>query len=289
MSELVSVSETAPRPGFGAAGPQSRGSAPARRGVARSRAWSLAGRVGARVGGVALLGAAWLALTGLGLVSSIDLPGPRKVGATAWQLIENGQLGDAMTASLLRVVVGLSIGVAAGVALALLAGLSRIGDGLIDPPLQMLRMLPVLALVPMFIIWLGIGETPKVGIIAFACTFPIYLNLHGGLRGADQKLVEAGRTLGLSRLAMVRHVILPGAMPSFLVGLRYAMGIAWLVLVVSEQVNASSGLGFLMMNAQEFLRTDIIVVCLVIYAALGILTDTFVRILEKRILVWRST
>jgi sulfonate transport system permease protein len=252
------------------------------------RAAGLAAQVAARLGGVLLLGAIWVALTGLGLVSSRDLPGPGKVGATAWQLIESGQLGDAMCASLMRVVVGLSLGVVAGVLLALPAGLTRIGDAVLDPPLQMLRMVPVLALVPMFIIWLGIGETPKVGIIAFACVFPVYLNLHSGLRGADQKLIEAGKTLGLSRLGMLRHVILPGAMPSFLVGLRYAMGIAWLVLIVSEQVNASSGLGLLILNAQNFLRTDIIVVCLIIYAVLGILTDTLVRVLERRILRWRS-
>jgi sulfonate transport system permease protein len=147
----------------------------------------------------------------------------------------------------------------------------------------------VLALVPLFILWFGIGEEPKILLVALGTVFPIYLNTFAGIRGVDVRLVEAGRTLGLSRWGVIRHVILPGALPSLLVGLRYSLGIAWLVLVVSEQINATSGIGFLMTQAREFLRTDIIVVGLVVYSLLGLAADLVVRLLERVALAWRPS
>jgi sulfonate transport system permease protein len=184
-------------------------------------------------------------------------------------------------------VAGLGIAVATGTTLALLAGLSRLGEDLVDPPLQMARTMPFLALVPLFILWFGIGETPKVALVALGATFPIYLNLFAGIRGADPKLLEVGATLGLSRGALIRHVILPAALPNFLTGLRYAIGVAWLSLVVGEQINAESGIGYLMMDARDFLRTDIIMVGLAVYALLGLASDQGVRTLERTALAWR--
>jgi sulfonate transport system permease protein len=210
------------------------------------------------------------------------------VARAGWQLARNGQLAAALVASLERVGLGLGLGVGIGIALALVSGMSRWGDDLVDPSLQMLRTLPVLALVPLFILWFGIGQTSKVYMIAFACIFPVYLNLSSGIRGVDAKLLEAAKTLRLSRLQLIRHVIVPGSAASLLVGLRYASGVAWLVLVISEQINASSGVGYLIVNAQEFFRTDIVLVGVVIYALLGFLTDALCRLLERRALAWRG-
>ncbi len=170
-----------------------------------------------------------------------------------------------------------------------LAGLSRRGEDLLDATLQMLRTLPFLALVPLFILWFGIGETPKIALVALGTMFPIYLTLFSGIRGVDAKLIEAGSTLGLTRREQVLHIVLPGALPSALVGLRYALGVAWLSLVVAEQINADSGIGFLVMTARDFLRTDIILVGLIVYAILGLSADQIVRVLERRVLAWRPS
>ena len=147
--------------------------------------------------------------------------------------------------------------------------------------------MPALALVPLFILWFGIGETPKILLVALGATFPIYLNLHKGIRSIDPKLVEMSSTLGLSRWQTIRDVFLPGALPDFLTGLRYAVGVSWLMLVVAEQVNAESGIGHMMMDAQDFLRTDIILVGLLVYGVLGLISDQIVRFLESTLLAWR--
>ena len=232
--------------------------------------------------------ALWTVLSATGALPPRFFPSAATVGSTAISLVQSGQLQQNLLASLGRVVVGLTLGVGIGATLALIAGLATLGDDLVDPVVQMLRTLPALVLIPMFIVWFGIGETAKIAIIAFATGFPVYLNLHAGIRGTDDRLIEAARTLDLTRLQMIRHVVLPGAMASFLVGLRFAAGIAWLVLVVSEQINATTGIGAMMQNAQDFLRTDIIVLGLVVYALLGLATDALVRHLERRALAWRS-
>jgi sulfonate transport system permease protein len=175
----------------------------------------------------------------------------------------------------------------AGTVLGLAAGLTRIGEDFVDPTVQMARTLPHLALLPLMILWFGIGETPKIVIIALGASFPIYLNLFAAIRGVDRKLLEAGGMLGLSSSEVIWHVVLPSAVPGFLVGLRQALGIAWISLVVAEQINATSGIGYLVMNAQEFLQTDVIFDGLLVYAALGLATDRLVRSLEDRLLAWR--
>jgi sulfonate transport system permease protein len=142
--------------------------------------------------------------------------------------------------------------------------------------------------VPLFILWFGIGEQPKVLLVASAVAFPVYLNLHAGIRGVDRRLVEAGRVFDLSRAQLIRQVVLPGALPAFLVGLRFSLGIAWIVLVASEQINATSGLGFMMLNAQNLLQTDVIFVGLIVYSLLGLLSDLLVRLLERWLLSWRQ-
>lgn len=234
-----------------------------------------------------LLVLAWQAGATLGLIPVRTVSAPVDVIASFYHLVLSGELQQNLLVSLARVGVGMAIAIVAGTVLALIAGLSRLGEDSVDASLQMLRTMPHLALVPLFILWFGIGETPKIALVALGGLFPIYLNLFAGIRGVDRKLIEAAQTLGLSRLELIRHVILPGALPSFLVGLRYAVGVGWLSLVVGEQINAESGIGFMMMNAREFLRTDIIMVGLLVYALLGLSADLGVRWIERRALIWR--
>jgi sulfonate transport system permease protein len=231
----------------------------------------------------------WQATASSGWVSSHTLASPAQVAASFWTLASDGTLQQHLIVSLGRVAKGLALAILIGASLALLSGLSRVGEFIIDAPMQMLRTLPVLALIPFFIIWFGIGELPKVALVTVAATFPIYLTLYAGIRGVDLKLVELAKVIGLSRAALIRHVILPAALPTALVGLRYALGISWLILVAAEQVNASSGIGYLMNDARDFMRTDIMVVGLLIYALLGLLVDILVRWLERHLLVWRPS
>jgi sulfonate transport system permease protein len=233
--------------------------------------------------------ALWQAGSALDWIPAQPMPPPSTIAVAFWQLAITGQLADNILVSLGRVAIGLSIGVAVGTVLALIAGLSRLGEDSIDASLQMLRTLPHLALIPLMIMWFGIGEAPKLTLIALGSLFPIYLNLFSGIRGADRKLREAASTLGLSHFETIVNVVLPAALPSFLVGLRQAFGIAWITLVVAEQINASAGIGYLVMNARDFLRTDIIFVGLTIYALLGLLTDQSVRWLERYLLAWRPS
>jgi sulfonate transport system permease protein len=214
-------------------------------------------------------------------------PSPTDVVTAARELIGNGELAHHLGVSLTRVAKGLAIGLTAGLLLGLAAGLLRLAEDLVDAPIQSLRMLPHLALVPIFIIWFGIGETSKIALIAIGPIFPLYLNVLHGIRGVDERLVESARSCGVGRIGMIFRVILPGALPQILVGLRQALGLGWLSLVVAEQTATTAGVGFLMNDAREFLRTDVIFVVLVIYALLGLGTDLFVRLIERRALAWR--
>jgi len=230
----------------------------------------------------------WQLASSTGLLAERTLASPLELARTAGDLIDSGQLQEAIGVSLRRALVGLAIGTAAGLVLGTIAGLSRLGDAVVDPPMQMVRTLPLFGLVPLFILWFGIGETPKVLLIALGVVIPLYLNLVAALRSIDPELIEVARTLRLTRWERARHVIVPGALPGTLVGFRQSLGIAWLALIVAEQVNAGAGLGFMVNNARDVLRTDIIVVGLLCYAALGLLTDSIVRVLEKRALRWRA-
>lgn len=222
-----------------------------------------------------------------GAIPSAKLAAPTAILAAFWSLVLSGDLWNDLVVSVGRVAVGFAIGVSLGVALALVVGLWEPGDFIFDPPLQMLRTLPYLGMTPLMILWFGIGEAPKIALVAFASMFPVYLTLLGGIRAVDPKLLEAGRAFGLGRAETIREVVLPGALAPALVGLRYALGAAWLSLVVGEQINADRGIGYLIMDARDFLRTDIIVVGLLLYAMLGLATDGLVRLIEARALAWR--
>lgn len=235
---------------------------------------------------------AWQLASTAGLVSAQKLPPPTTVWHTAVQLVTTnstayGTLQHAMLISLGRIAIGFSLGASVAVVLAIVAGLSRVGENAVDPLMQGVRTLPLFGLVPVFIVWFGIGQLPKVLLIALASAIPLYLNTFAGIRGVDGRLGELGRTLGLSRGEMLRHIVLPGALPEALVGLRQSLGLAWLSLVVAEQLNANAGLGYIISQATQFLQNDVIFVALLVYTILGLLTDWFVRLLERRTLAWR--
>lgn len=233
--------------------------------------------------------ALWQAVSMTGLISNRTLAPPSQVVMSLASLLANGELQHHLLISLGRAAKGLAFAIVIGGSLALVAGLSKAGEYVIDAPMQMFRTLPVVALVPLFIIWFGIGELPKVALVTVAATFPVYLALYSGIRGVDSKLIELARVIGLSRGELIRHVILPGALPVALVGLRYSLGVSLLILVVAEQINATSGIGYLMSDARDFMRTDVIVVGLLVYAVLGLLVDVLVRWLERHLLSWRPS
>ncbi|MBN6033941.1 ABC transporter permease [Amycolatopsis sp. 195334CR] len=230
----------------------------------------------------------WQLASSSGLLPPEKLSSPLTVLEAGVEVAGTGELGEAFAVSVTRVLIGFAIGASIGVVLGIVAGLSRWGNLLVDPPVQMLRTLPFLGLIPLFILWFGIGETPKIVLVALGVAFPLYLNVHSGIRTVDDQLVEATTALGYTRAERLWHVVLPSAVPQTLVGLRQSLGIAWLSLIVGEQVNADAGLGYLINNAREFLRTDVIVVGLIVYAALGLATDALVRLLEGRALRWRG-
>ncbi|MFD8289190.1 ABC transporter permease [Streptomyces lavendulae] len=242
-----------------------------------------------RTAGPLLLLALWQLASTFGALPADTLAPPSTIATAGAGLIGDGTLPAAMGISLQRVAIGLLLGGTVGTALALLSGLSRLGEDLIDASVQMLRTVPWVGLIPLFIIWMGIGEAPKVALIALGTAFHLYLNVYAGIRGVDEQLIEAGGSLGLGRWGLVRHVVLPGALPGFMTGLRYSLATAWLALVFGESINADAGIGFLMNQAREFFRTDVIVVCLVVYAFLGLTADLVVRALERLLLQWRPT
>ena len=231
--------------------------------------------------------ALWQLGSALGVISQDVLPAPSLLAEAGIELIENGELADALRVSGLRVVEGLLLGGILGVALGATVGLSRWFEATVDPPMQMVRALPHLGLIPLFILWFGIGELPKVLLVALGVAFPLYLNTFSAIRQVDPKLFETAAVLGFSFWQRLRTIIVPSAAPQVLVGLRQSLAIAWLTLIVAEQINADKGIGFLINNARDFLRIDIIIAGLIVYALLGIGTDAIVRELERRALRYR--
>ncbi|WSQ14212.1 ABC transporter permease [Streptomyces sp. NBC_01231] len=230
----------------------------------------------------------WWLTSATGVLPESVLASPVDVVRQAVELTRSGELPDAIAASGRRAAIGFVIGASVALGLSLLAGLFRLGEDVIDSSMGMFRAIPWVGLIPLFIVWFGIEETPKIALVALGVTYPLYFNIYGGIRSADAQLVEAARMMGLGRLGLVTYVILPSALPGALVGLRYALSTAWLALVFAEQINADAGLGYLMSNAQQYFRTDVIVLCLVVYALLGLACDFAVRILSRRLLTWRA-
>ncbi|GGN96195.1 ABC transporter permease [Nocardia rhizosphaerihabitans] len=239
--------------------------------------------------GPALLIGAWVLGSATGALEPETLPAPWTVAQTAGDLIADGRLQSNLLTSLQRAAIGLGLGVVIGVVLALVAGLSRIGEAVVDGPVQIKRSIPTLALIPLFIVWFGIGEEMKLIVITTSVLIPVYINTHAYLRSVDARYVELAETVGLSRWEFLRRIALPGSLPGFFLGLRLAVTISWLALVVVEQVNATSGIGYLMTQARTYGQIDVIVVGLVIYGLLGLFGDLAVRAAERKALAWRQT
>jgi sulfonate transport system permease protein len=274
--------------------PRARVTGGARNGVADVRPGSSRLSLGrpipfAALIGVVLLVAVWAAGSGLGLIDPRVLSAPWTVISTAGELIANGKLQENLLVSLTRAALGLAFGVAIGLVLALAAGLSRVGDAVLDGPIQIKRAIPSLALLPLLILWFGIGDSMKIITIALGVFVPIYLHTHNGLRAIDSRYVELAETVQLSRWQFIRRVILPGALPGFFLGLRFAVTGALLALVVVEQVNATAGIGYMMELARTYGQTEIILVGLVVYGVLGYSADLGVRLLQRKALSWRRT
>jgi sulfonate transport system permease protein len=236
-----------------------------------------------------ILVAGWEFAADTGLLSSRVLPAPSAVALAFWQTWQDGTLASNVETSALRAVKGLLIGGSLGFAFGVLNGLWRPAEILLDSTLQMLRNVPHLAIIPLVILWFGIGEEAKIFLVTIGVLFPVYINTYHGVRTLDPSLVEMARVYGLGPLALLWRVILPGALPSVFVGLRYGLGIMWLTLIVAETVSASSGIGYMTMNAREFLQTDVVLLGIVIYAVLGKLSDVVTKGLERATLSWHPS
>jgi sulfonate transport system permease protein len=228
----------------------------------------------------------WQVSSLLGWLPPNILPAPSSVLKVAWDKTLDGSLPSNLAVSFVRAVSGLIIGGVIGFGLGLLNGLSKLGEKLLDPTLQMIRNVPHLALIPLVIIWFGIGESARLFLVALGVFFPIYLNTLHGVRNVDPQLIEMGKIYGMDNQTLFTRVILPGALPSIFVGMRFALGVMWLTLIVAETIAANSGIGHMAMAAREFMQTDIVVLSIVIYAILGKLADSATRFLEGKFLAW---
>ena len=224
-----------------------------------------------------------------GLLTARLLPAPSAVAVAFWQHLLDGSLLQHTLVSSGRALKGLLLGGSIGFAFGVINGIWRPAEKLFDSSMQMLRNIPHLAIIPLVILWFGIAEEAKIFLVAIGVLFPIYLNTYHGIRTVDRGLIEMARVYGLSPFAVVWRVILPGALPSILVGLRYALGIMWLTLIVAETISASSGIGYMTMNAREFLQTDVVLLGIVVYALLGKLADVLTRSIEHRALAWHPS
>jgi sulfonate transport system permease protein len=237
---------------------------------------------------VALL-LAWEVSARTGWLSSRILPEPLAVATAFWTLAASGELWEHLRTSLWRALSGFAVGAGLGLALGLLTGSFRRAETLLDTTLQMVRNIPALALIPLVILWFGIDETAKLFLLAVGVFFPVYLNTFHGIRATDAGLIEMARSYGLKGWPLYRDVILPGALPSILVGVRFSLGLVWVLLIVAETISAQAGIGYMTMNAREFLQTDVVLVGILLYAILGKLADLVARALERRLLRWNPS
>ena len=231
----------------------------------------------------------WQLLASYGVINRRFSSSPYDIAMSLWSLASSGQLQKHLGVSLWRACLGLGFGASAALLAGAIAGLSKFGEDAIDSTIQAIRTLPFLGLVPLFILWFGLGETSRILLVALGTFFPVYLNVFKGIRGVDERLIELAKSYRLSRWRLLVDVVLPSALPSTLVGLRYAIGISWLSLVVAEQINSSSGLGWLIVQANELAQTSVIITALFIYAVIGVLADAIVRVIENRALVWQRS
>ncbi|MDO8178789.1 MAG: aliphatic sulfonate ABC transporter permease SsuC [Undibacterium sp.] len=228
----------------------------------------------------------WQIAAQVGWLSSRILPEPLAVAKAFWSLTISGEIWLHAKTSLWRAISGFAVGGGLGLLLGLLTGSFRLAETLLDTTLQMIRNIPALALIPLVILWFGIDETAKLFLVSVGVFFPVYLNTFHGIRSVDRGLIEMAQSYGLSGWALYRDVILPGALPSILVGVRFSLGLVWVLLIVAETISAQAGIGYMTMNAREFLQTDVVLVGILLYALLGKLADVLSRALEHYWLRW---
>lgn len=229
---------------------------------------------------------AWELAAKSGTLSARILPEPLAVVKAAWTLIQSGEMWTDVKVSTWRAVSGFAVGGGIGLALGLATGLFKPAETALDTTIQMIRNIPALAMIPLVILWFGIDEKAKLFLVALGVFFPVYVNTFHGIRSVDANLIEMAKSYGLKGFALYRHVILPGALPSILVGVRFAFGLMWVTLIVAETISAQSGIGYMTMNAREFLQTDVVVVGILLYAALGKIADLLAKGLERVTLRW---
>ncbi len=230
----------------------------------------------------------WTALAKSSWVPSLTMPSPWGTVLELKSMFGNQNLASNIGVSLTRAVVGLLFGGAFGFVVGLFSGLTKIGEELFDATLQALRAIPFIALIPLFILWFGIGETPKILVVALASYFPMYINTAGGVRNVDRKVVEAAKTFGVERLALLRQVILPLALPQILTGLSLSMVVSILALVAGETISSQNGIGYLLLNSQAYQRNYEVFACVVLYAIMGLGAAAIVKLLERLCLKWRE-
>ncbi|AMO99244.1 binding--dependent transport system inner membrane component family protein [Collimonas arenae] len=228
----------------------------------------------------------WEFAAKVGWLSSRILPEPWAVARAAWSLAVSGELWTHVRISAWRAISGFAVGGGLGLLLGLLTGTFKQAETLLDTSIQMIRNIPALALIPLVILWFGIDESSKLFLVSIGVFFPVYLNTFHGIRSVDKGLIEMAKSYGLSGWPLYRDVILPGALPSILVGVRFALGLVWVLLIVAETISAQAGIGYMTMNAREFLQTDVVLVGILLYALLGKLADMLARGLERYWLRW---
>ncbi|MEO3434763.1 ABC transporter permease [Inquilinus sp. CAU 1745] len=231
----------------------------------------------------------WEGLSRAGLFDPTLLPGPSAVLDELRYQLEQGDLFQHIGITLWRVVLGFGAGLAAATFFGALTGYSRTARALLDPTLQALKAVPSLAWVPLFILWFGIFEASKITLIAVGVFFPIYLALMSGIQDVDRKLVEVGRVMGFSRLAIVRRILLPATLPAFFIGARSGLALGWMFVIAAELMGASKGLGFLMFDGQMTGRPAQIIAALILFALIGKATDALLALCERRMLRWRDS
>ncbi len=231
----------------------------------------------------------WQILAQAGLIATRILPAPTQVLDAAIKLTVSGELFKNIQISTWRALVGFAIGGGIGLFLGVLNGVSKLAESFTDSSVQMIRNIPHLAMIPLVILWFGIGDPARIFLVAIGVLFPVYINTFHGIRSIDPGLVEMGKVYGLRSWELFWKIILPGALPGVLVGVRYALGLMWLTLIVAETIAANSGIGYMAMNAREFMQTDIVVLSILLYALLGKLADSIVRGLEQWWLPWHPS
>ena len=231
----------------------------------------------------------WQIFSSSGLVSATVLPSPLQIVKTFYELMISGTLFGHLQISIYRAVVGFLLGASIALVLGFIVGFSKRSESYIDPTMQMLRTIPSLAVTPLFILWFGFDELSKILLIAFASFFPVYVNTYNGIRSVDSKLFEVAQVLEFSKWQQLTKLILPSALSHILVGIRLSLGIAWLSLVVAELMGSSAGVGYMIMDARQFSQTDKVFVGIIIFGVVGKLTDSLVRILEQKLLKWRTS